>query len=118
MLEVGEVGIDDGRRYAVDRKSALLPARRIPVEVTTIDDKVARHDFQGRLRAGSKLDERRIHGRRRPELEQLEPPVVGSRSGPKRRLAVRRADRRENRVAGGRFGNRGGNAMPGGSPAL
>ena len=56
-FDVGDIGIEDVRRGAVQGDPALLPQRRIAVDVAPIDDQIVRHTREVLLCAAAIAEE-------------------------------------------------------------
>ena len=113
-LDVGDIGIGDARRRAVQADAARLAERRIAVNVAAIDLEIVRHARPGRTAPRS----RRPAGGCRPRLSRsarTRGTAAGSDArrgcGGERRVRVGRLNLREQRRlrridAGGRAGER------------
>ena len=80
-LDVGDITVEHIRRATVQRDPALLPFRRMPVDVHAIEDDVMRWARVCLVRADR--DQRFVPKLRGTvEIDELQPIVMGARCGP------------------------------------
>ena len=79
-LDVGDVGVSDRGRRAVQRDATLLSQRGIAVDVAAIDDQIVRHLASSFCAGAAVAEPDDVAGavRGRAELEELQPPVMGA----------------------------------------